>query len=569
MTDPAGHITAAALDGFAAYRRQFSELTQRARIHFRRADWHSMRKDAARRLDVYQRCLDQAVDHLHATLPAGSNTRTTWRQAKARFEKRATTTTDPDLAETFFNSISRRMLETTGIGPDVEFVRSQTPPLPSLRPGVDCRTYTLDGRFAEALVEEVLRDSDLNTAIADPAGDARRIARRLQRQGITIPAAGSLTVLSSVFYRGMGAYLIGCLTLDAHNTCPLAIAFVHRDGRVAADGLIADERGIRILFSYTHSYFLAVTENVGGLIGFLQKLMPRRRRAELYISLGYNRHGKTELYRDLTQHQNACRDIFEISPGKKGMVMAVFNMPSDDLVFKVIRDRFAKPKRTTRREVIAKYDYIYRHDRTGRLPDTQTFEHLKFDAGCFHPDVLEELHRTAARSVAFNGDELTLKFVYVERRVMPLDVYLQTAAPQAAAAAVIDFGQAIRDMAASNIFPGDMLIKNFGVTELGRVIFYDYDEVCPLTVCRFRRRPRSHAYADELSAAPLYLVGENDIFPEEFHSFLGLEPALRDVFLEHHADIFTPAFWQAHQNRIASGDLAHVYPYKRFERDHT
>ncbi len=567
MTDPVGHITTAALDGFADYRRQFADLTRRARIHFHRADWHGMRSDAARRLDVYQHCLDRTVDHLNTILPAGSNTRAAWRQAKARFEKQAAATADPDLAETFFNSVSRRMLETTGIDRDVEFVRPRAPALAPLRPGVDCRTYTRGERSTAALFRDVLQDVDLHSALVDPAGDARRIARRLSRQGITIPATGRLTFLSTIFYRGMGAYLIGHLDLAGQDARPLAIALVHRDGRVAADGLIVDERGIRILFSYTHSYFLAATDNIGGLIGFLQTLMPQRRRAELFISLGYNRHGKTELYRDLTQHQNACSDIFEISPGKKGMVMAVFNMPSDDLVFKVIRDRFAKPKSTTRSEVIAKYDYIYRHDRTGRLPDTQNFEHLKFGRGCFHPDVLEELRQTAARSIAFNGDELTLRFVYVERRVTPLDVFLQTASAEEAAAAVIDFGQAIRDMAASNIFPGDMLIKNFGVTELGRVIFYDYDEVCPLTACRFRRQPREQAYADELSAAPWYLVDENDIFPEEFHSFLGLKPVLRDIFLAHHADIFTPEFWQAHQRRIESGDLAHVYPYEPFDRE--
>ena len=567
MTEPAADIVTAVLDGFKAYRRQFRALTLKARTHFRNADWQGMRADAAKRLDIYQQRLDQVVADLNATLPAGSNTRTAWRMSKDRFEEQAATTADPDLAETFFNSISRRMLETTGIDPEVEFVRSQAPALAPLRPDVDCRTFTLDGRSPAMLFQDVLQSTDLQAALADPAGDARRIARSLRQQVTDWPAETRLIVLSTIFYRGMGAYLIGRLTLAGGETHPLAIAFVHRDGRVAADGVIADERGIRILFSYTHSYFLAATDNVGGLIGFLQTLMPQRRRAELYISLGYNRHGKTELYRDLTQHQNACSDIFEISPGKRGMVMAVFNMPSDDLVFKVIRDRFAKPKRTTRSEVIAKYDYIYRHDRTGRLPDTQNFEHLKFSSGCFHPEVMEELNRTAARSIAVNGNAIILKFVYVERRVTPLDVYLQTAPPDKAAAAVIDFGQAIRDMAASNIFPGDMLIKNFGVTELGRVIFYDYDEVCPLTACRFRHQPRAHSHEDEMAAAPMYLVDEYDVFPEEFQAFLGLKPDLRAVFMAHHAEIFTPEFWQAHQDRIQSGNLAHVYPYRRFDTD--
>lgn len=461
--------------------------------------------------------------------------------------------------------MSRRILHTAGVDPTVEFVRFQAPPLAPLRRPQDYRVYPLAETSAEIVFRKVLQDSRLAPILADPVTDARRIDRALQRQNRACPPNARLEVLTTIFYRGMGAYLIGRLVLADGTTRPLAVAFVHRAGRAAADGVIIDERGIRILFSYTHSYFLAATENIGGLIGFLQTLMPQRRRAELFISLGYNRHGKTELYRDLTEHQNACRDIFVISPGKRGMVMAVFNMPSDDLVFKVIRDRFAKPKRTTRREVIAKYDYIFRHDRTGRLPDTQNFEHLKFDRGCFHPELVAELLQSATGSVVVDGDELILRFVYVERRVTPLDVYLQTASVPEARAAVIDFGQAIKDMAASNIFPGDMLIKNFGVTELGRVIFYDFDEVCPLTACRFRRQPRAYSYEDELAAQPWYLVEENDVFPEEFVSFLGLKAELRNVLMAHHADIFTPEFWQTHQERIQSNNLVHVFPYRRFD----
>jgi isocitrate dehydrogenase kinase/phosphatase len=331
--------------------------------------------------------------------------------------------------------------------------------------------------------------------------------------------------------------------------------------------VITDDRGIRVLFSYTHSYFFAATDNAGGLVGFLQTLLPQRRRAELFISLGYHRHGKTELYRELNQHQHACADTFVLSPGKRGMVMAVFNMPSDNLVFKVIRDRFEKPKRTTLKEVIAKYDFIFRHDRTGRLPDAQIFEHMTFAAGCFQPEVVEELRQTAAGAVTISEDAVTLARVYVERRVTPLDVYLKTASDHEAREAVIEFGQAIKDMAASNIFPGDLLIKNFGVTELGRVIFYDYDEVCPVTSCRFRTKPRAASYEDELAAAPWYLVGENDVFPEEFISFLAMSEALRNVLLAHHGDIFTPAFWQSHQTRIQSGIPVHIFPYRRFNDD--
>ncbi len=567
MTESTPNIVAAALNGFRAYRDRFAALTARAEDRFRTADWQGLQADAAERLDVYQKCLEAVVGDLTARDPNLIHARDRWRDAHAEFERQAGRTSDPDLAETFFNSVSRRILQTAGVDPTVEFVRFQAPPLAPLRRRQDYRVYPLNETSAAIVFRRVLQDSRLAPVLADPGDDALRIARALKRHGIECPPDAHLEVLTTIFYRGMGAYLIGRLVATDGTIRPLAVAFVHCDGKIAADGIITEERGIRILFSYTHSYFMAATDNIGGLIGFLQTLMPRRRRAELFISLGYNRHGKTELYRDLTEHQNACRDIFVISPGKKGMVMAVFNMPSDDLVFKVIRDRFAKPKRTTRREVIAKYDYIFRHDRTGRLPDTQNFEHLKFDRGCFHPDVLDELRQSAAGSVVINGDELTLRFVYVERRVTPLDVYLQTASTAQAHAAVIDFGQAIKDMAASNIFPGDMLIKNFGVTELGRVIFYDFDEVCPLTVCRFRRQPKAATYEDEMAAQPWYLVEENDVFPEEFVSFLGLKAELRKVFMAHHGDIFTPEFWRTNQDRIQSKRLAHVFPYRRFDPD--
>ena len=567
MTQHELKIATTILDGFETYWRRFSALTARAEERFRRGDWDGMQADAAERLDTYQRCLDAVVSDITLRFPEAVDAAAAWESAKIAYEGQSTDAADIDLAHTFFNSVSRRIRHSADVDPAVEFVRFQPPPLPSLQPSRDVITYTVGDDPLRLKMVSVLKDSRLGDILADPDEDAGRIARAMIRQVGERPAPVSLDMLTPVFYRGVGAYLIGRLTLSDGTERPWAAAFVNNDGRVTADGLITDESGLRILFSFTHSYFHAATVNVGGVIGFLQGMLPQRRRAELFISLGYNRHGKTELYRDLTQHQNACSDIFVKSPGQKGMVMVVFNMPSDNLVFKVIRDRFAEPKRTSRHEVIAKYDYIFRHDRTGRLPDAQVFEHLIFNTGCFHPDVLDELQQAAARAIHLDGEEIILARVYVERRVTPLDLYLQSADEKAARAAVIDFGQAIKDMAASNIFPGDLLIKNFGVTELGRVIFYDYDEVCPLTSCRFRNKPKATSYENELSSAPWFMVGDNDVFPEEFILFLGLNEMLRDTLVAHHGDLFTPEFWQAHQARIQSGTPEHVIPYQRFLDD--
>jgi isocitrate dehydrogenase kinase/phosphatase len=563
-------VCRAIIDGYRTYRTYFQAITARAMDRFVQADWAGMQADALERLEAYQRVLQEVVDALSADLGAYAADRELWAAARTAAAADFEGVSDPELAETFFNSVARRMANIIGVDARLEFLRPAARPLPVPDAGRDYRAFPVAGRSREALFSALLEASWFQPHFRDRQRDARRLARHVGPRwdkGPPSAAIARIEMLPAPFFRGMGAYLIGRAVTAAGALRPLALALINDETEgLVVDGLIDTTRGVRILFSYTHSYFHVLTERVSETIAFLQPLLPHRRLAELYISIGFNRHGKTELYRDLAQHQNACRDIFAISPGKPGMVMAVFNMPSDDLVFKVIRDRFAQPKRTTRREVMAKYAYVFRHDRTGRLPDTQSFDHLQFDRGCFHADLLNELQETAARAVTIGPRSVAIELAYVERRVRPLDLYLQEAPSGAARRAVIDFGQAIKDLAYSNLFPGDMLLKNFGVTGLGRVIFYDFDEICPLTACRFRRKPPPRGPEDELAAEPWYFVGKNDIFPEEFESFLGLSGELKAVFLDHHRDLLDVAFWRRTQEKIEGGDPLHAFPYERLKR---
>lgn len=565
---------AAILEGYRTYRTYFQDITSRALERFVRCDWSGIQDDAVERLEAYQKILVEVVAELADRLEDRSDDPAFWTEAKTCFAAAMDQVSDPDLAETFFNSVVRRLANIIGADPLIEFVRDAPRPLPIPKAERDYQTFTAAGRPLEELCRMILEASPLADGFQDIRRDARLMAAHLDRHHRIAESQHPLPVvmahvdmIPTPFFRGMGAYLIGRRVTAGGEIHPLAIALVNDEKGIRLDGIIDDTEGIRLLFSYTHSYFHVHTDHLLELIAFLHPLLPHRRLAELYISLGFNRHGKTELYRDLARHQNACRDIFDISPGKPGMVMAVFNMPSDDLVFKVIRDHFAQPKRTTRREVMAKYAYIFRHDRTGRLPDTQTFEHLKFECGCFHPRLLRELQETASRSVEIDASDVAIALAYVERRVHPLDLYLAEASSEAARTAVIDFGQAIKDLAYSNLFPGDMLVKNFGVTGLGRVIFYDFDEICPLTDCRFRRKPRAVSLEDELSSEPWYYVAENDIFPEEFEHFLGLTGPLREVFMQHHGDLLSVDFWRRTQEKIRTGDPIHVFPYNRFAPD--
>ncbi len=556
------------LEAFTAYRREFEAITRQAKFRFRDRDWHAMRADAARRLDVYKTVIDRIEAEIRQLLELQSHSKTIWSAIKAAYSGLIAKRNDWELAETFFNSITRRLFATIGVDPEIEFVDSgfETPPLPAAKEIF--RTYGAKGS-----IEEMVRTILINFALADAFQDIQHdiqwvsesIRIQLRNRGLSSQIERA-DMVENAFYRGMGAYIIGRIYVDSA-LIPVAIALLNPPGGIRVDGVLLEEDQISILFSFTRSYFHVDVRRPYDLVQFLSTILPRKRIAELYISTGFNKHGKTELYRELLDHMTECSlDQFEISRGERGMVMIVFNMPRDDIVFKLIRDHFATPKKSTRQDVMDKYDLVFKHDRAGRLVDAQVFEHLKFDECCFAPELLIELQREAGQTVRVENGNVIVDHAYVERRVTPLNIYLEEADEEACRNVVNDFGCAIKDLAVSNIFPGDILLKNFGVTRHGRVVFYDYDELCPLTSCTFRKLPQASSYDDEMASEPWFYVDENDVFPEEFRKFLGLTEPLREVFMSHHADLFNVDFWQQTQAAIEAGELTHIYPYERSDR---
>ena len=294
--------------------------------------------------------------------------------------------------------------------------------------------------------------------------------------------------------------------------------------------------------------------------------MQGKRLADLYNAIGYNRHAKTEFYRDFVHHLQNSADCFVEAEGARGMVMIVFTLPSYDVVFKLIRDRFDQPKESDRSDVVRRYKLVFEHDRAGRLIEAHEFEHLRIRRDRFENLLLEKLLRNAAATVRVEGKHVIIAHTYVERRVRPLNLLFAEADETAAIAAACDYGQAIKDLAASNIFPGDLLTKNFGLTRRGRVVFYDYDELCFLTDCHFRELPQSRSYEEEMSAEPWFSVRDNDIFPEEFPRFLAFPKGARDKLMKHHGDLFRPQFWRDTQRRLRAGKLPHIFPYKSERR---
>ncbi len=562
--DAAGSAAAAAEAIGSAWERYvagFEEITRRARRRFERRDWAGSQGDAAERLTLYRVHLDAAVADVRDILGDAVMERTRWAAVKAVHERGAAGRADAELARTFFNSVTRRIFSTVGVDDAIEYLESSPPRADGAPPGL---VATLRAERVDAeLVRRILLAYEWSAPYAQPDRDARLVARIMAEQlGVESGAPLTIEMLRPVFYRNKGAYLVGRIRAGG-TVCPLVLPLLHAERGIVVDAVLLTENEASVVFGFSWSYFRVQAPHPRGMVDFLRSIMPYKRVDELYTAIGFNKHGKTELYRSLMRHLEEPDARFAFAEGDEGMVMAVFTLPAFNVVFKIIKDRFGAPKNTTRQAVMEKYHFVFIRDRVGRLADAQEFEHLDFPRRCFPDDLLSYLLRVAPATVRVEGDRVVIRQLYSERRVIPLNLYLRHAEPETARDAVIDYGAAIKDLAAADIFTGDMLLKNFGVTRNGRVICYDYDELCLLSECRFRRIPRPATLEEEFSAEPWFHVGEHDVFPEEFQAFLVPPGRLREAFLAAHGDLLDVGFWQGKQQRLAQGEVFDVFPYRR------
>ncbi|MCG3140491.1 MAG: Isocitrate dehydrogenase kinase/phosphatase [Anaerolineae bacterium] len=554
-------------NGFDAYHGEFKAITRRAKTRFEQCDWQGIMADAQERLEIRNKVLTRTVQAIHDLLAARVHDHSIWVGIKAVYSGLIADRDDWEIEETFYNSVTRRIFATVGVDAQIEFVDTDFDAPPTHARTPIFRSYAQASSTA-ALVEYILRDFTFSAPYENVARDAQRAAAQIERALRALRAPLVLTraqIVTQIFYRGRRAYIVGKIYAGAH-TLPFILALQNEGAGIYVDATLLDEDDVSILFSFTRSYFFVQAERPYDLVRFLQSLMPRKRIAELYISIGYHKHGKTELYRDFLRHLEQSDDKFEIAPGERGMVMLVFHLPSYEAVFKIIKDNFDEPKKTTRAQVKAKYNLVFRHDRAGRLVDAQEFEHLAFDRARFDDALVNEMLAKASETVRVENGRVVISHLYVERRLEPLNLFVKYADEYAVRRAVTDYGYAIKDLAKANIFPGDILLKNFGVTRHGRVISYDYDELCLITELNFRQLPQARDEEEELAGEAWFYVGENDFFPEEFGKWLGLAPQWKQIFLEHHADLFHPPFWNDVQTRLRAGEVIDILPYAENQR---
>ena len=573
FTDPrAFDIAQAMLEGFNRHYRLFRATSRDAKARFERADWHGQQRAQRERIEFYDRRVDEATELLQREFAVAKLSDDSWQQVKLHYIGLLTDHHQPELAETFFNSVTTKILHRSYfrnaflfVRPAVstEYIENDEPAsLPTYRAYYPTRD-TLRDTFLRVVHNFQLERpfENLERDIDDVVGALQAHTGHPLAEWVLRPNF-QLQVLSSLFYRNKGAYLVGKL-VNGFTEVAFALPILHNEQRqLVVDAALFSEDDLLMLFSFARAYFMVDMEIPSAYVQFLRSLMPRKPRAELYNALGLQKHGKNLFYRDFQYHLSHSSDRFRIAPGIKGMVMLVFDLPSFPYVFKVIKDFYPPQKETTREQIKGKYLLVKQHDRVGRMADTLEYSNVAFPRVRFEDELVAELKHFCPSLVEEDGDSLVLRHLYIERRMIPLNIYLQGGSVAQSEHAVVEYGNAIKDLVAANIFPGDMLWKNFGVTRHGKVVFYDYDEIEYLSDCNFRHVPTPRNEEEEMSGEVWYTVNRGDVFPETFGPFLLGNATVRAVFMKHHGDLLDAAFWDSHKQRILAGHVHDVFPYE-------
>ncbi|EFC8885132.1 bifunctional isocitrate dehydrogenase kinase/phosphatase [Escherichia coli] len=555
------------LQGFDAQYGRFLEVTSGAQQRFEQADWHAVQQAMKNRIHLYDHHVGLVVEQLRCITNGQSTDAAFLLRVKEHYTRLLPDYPHFEIAESFFNSVYCRLFDHRSLTPERLFIFSSQP---------ERRFRTIPRPLAkdfhpdhgwESLLMRVISDLPLRLRWQNKSRDIHYIIRHLtETLGTDNLAESHLQVANELFYRNKAAWLVGKL-ITPSGTLPFLLP-IHQtdDGELFIDTCLMTTAEASIVFGFARSYFMVYAPLPAALVEWLREILPGKTTAELYMAIGCQKHAKTESYREYLVYLQGCNEQFIEAPGIRGMVMLVFTLPGFDRVFKVIKDKFAPQKEMSAAHVRACYQLVKEHDRVGRMADTQEFENFVLEKRHISPALMELLLQEAAEKITDLGEQIVIRHLYIERRMVPLNIWLEQVEGQQLRDAIEEYGNAIRQLAAANIFPGDMLFKNFGVTRHGRVVFYDYDEICYMTEVNFRDIPPPRYPEDELASEPWYSVSPGDVFPEEFRHWLCADPRIGPLFEEMHADLFRADYWRALQNRIREGHVEDVYAYRRRQR---
>lgn len=552
------------LFGFEKNYRWFCRITSGAKQRFEQAQWQATHSAVKERISIYEQSLADTVSELYALINPRQQNSEFWHAVKVHFAQQLNQHPQYELAETFYNSVIGRLFKHSKIDENIMFVLPSRCYISGQDKQKIVNSFDTSGTVG-SMMQAILSMYRFNIDFKDKATDLSNLDQALRERlnKAQLASVHTVEILKPVFYRGKAAYLIGRICMP-NETLPFVIALlVNEQKQLQVDALLTSNKDLSAIFGFARSYFMAETLYPAEIVAFLQELMPNKKNFELYMSIGHYKHGKTVFYRNFLQHLEHSDDQFTVAPGVKGLVMAVFHLPSYGVVFKIIKDEFPESKRVTREQVKECYRLVKMSDRVGRMADTHEYVNFRLPRNRIEPALLQELQHVASLNIQVNDHEVIIKHLYIERKMTPLNIFLQTETDESKIHnAIADLGLCIKQIAAANIFPGDMLHKNFGVTRHGRVIFYDYDEICLMHQRTFRELPKS----DDPFVIDTMSVSPEDVFPEQFEHFIVGKRHLKDLLKQLHPELMTAEYWIEAQKRAATGEVQHFTPYSEAQR---
>ncbi len=565
--------------GFEHHYQNIKSASIEAKRCFEEKEWEKIENDSKLRLNFYDEQVDVFCKNLSSELKkqtlygAKAEFNETqkmdkfnsdfWKNTKHVYIELITSHKQPELAETFYNSVFCRIFSRSFYNNQYIF----TKPCVSLNyidmdePVIDSY-FVDDGQLKETLTS-VLNNYKFRCKFGNLDQDIKRLQEQLIKQMPRLQSeVFELQFISTPFIRGKCAYIVGKIVTQLHSDVPVLIALLNDENKgLYVDSLLTDIGSISIIFSFSRSYFFITTDYPSAIVEYLKELLPGKTRAVLYSAIGLHKQGKTLLYRHFLKYSKITSEKLIIAPGIKGMVMSVFTFPMYPYVFKVINDQFAPPKMGTKEMVKDRYYFVKNHVRIGRLADTWEFSNVAFPLKDIDDALLKELEKKASSNIEIENDLLIIKHMYIENKMTPLNMYLETANKKQQNHIINDYGKAIDELINSNIFPGDMLTKNFGVTRQNRVVFYDYDEITLMSTPIFKKIPEAKTYEQEMASEPWYYVGQNDVFPEEFKYFMLPNPYMKEVFNKKYKKLLDANYWVSIQEKIKQNGVMDYYPY--------
>ena len=564
MKNQAFAIAKTILNGFERHIYLFSEITQSAKQRFELCQWAEVQVAARDRTDYYDQRVAETLTTIQSDFSIKALDDTLWQTIKTLYIELLSQHKQPELAESFYNSVFCHLFERKYYHNAYIFVESTVNRLYSRPTPEIYRSYSPAKKGLDQTIEEIFSCHKFDIPYANLKKDINTLIKAFRHQASkTMFRLEELQfdILNFIFYRNKGAYIIGRVLSPAGETPFIVSVLNNEKGGLYIDALLTEGESMAVVFGFARAYFFVDCQHPHALVDFLQRLIPHKTKADLYAAIGFHKQGKTQFYRDFLNHLASSDDKFEPAAGIKGMVMSVFTLPSYPYVFKIIKDKFSPSKNVTKQDVKAKYRLVKLHDRVGRMADTMEYSEVAFPKARFSPELLKELTSVADSIIRFEDDLVIIEHVYIERRMNPLNLYLADADEQQISDAIYGYGKAIKQLIAADIFPGDMLLKNFGVTRHGRVIFYDYDEITYMNEVNFRVKPVAKTEEQIYAAEPWYSVDPGDVFPEELATFALANPKYRKAFLEHHPELLEASFWKKCQQNIADGIFEDVFPY--------